>query len=201
MPIIIENIDQGTDEWRNLRIGIPTASRFQEIVQTNGSPSKSRTKYLYDLAGERITGCPKVTYKYGSMQTGNDREDEGRDYYAKDVDEPVKQVAFVYLDETRSVGCSPDALVGDRGGFENKNAEPHVQICRLEEGWSQADHFQQVQGCLWVCNREWWDLQSFSRGIKSIVVRFERDERFIARLAAEVRAFNQELNEIVKKWS
>ena len=86
-------------------------------------------------------------------------------------------------------------------GFETKNAEPHIQIERLECGMSKALHYQQAQGGLWVCQREWWDLQSYSRGMKSIVMRYERDEKFIDRLASEVLSFIQELDELVKKHS
>jgi hypothetical protein len=201
MPIFIEGIDQGTPEWLALRLGIPSASRFQEIVTTTGIPSKSRKKYMYELAGERITGEVKESKRYGSMQMGIDREPEARECYQFLMDTPVKQVTFVYLDESRSVGCSPDGLVEPNGGFENKNAEPHVQICRHEEGWSKAEHFQQVQGGLWICAREWWDLQSYCRGTKPIITRYYRDERFIATLAAEIRAFNEELDEMVKRLS
>jgi len=199
MPIIIEGIPQGSVEWLELRRGIPTASRFQDIITTTGAPSKSRKKYLYDLAGERLSGEIKESKKWGSMQKGTDREQEAREYYEFTTDSEVKQVTFVYLDDTKTVGCSPDGLVGTSGGFETKNAEPHVQVARLNEGWSDADHFQQVQGCLWVCAREWWDLQSYSRGMKNIVKRFYRDNKFCATLAVELKAFNQELEELVRR--
>jgi hypothetical protein len=201
MPIIIEGIHQGSPEWLELRRGIPTASRFKDIVTTKGMPSKSREKYLYDLAGERLSGEVKEPRKYGSMQKGNDREQEARAYYEFTTDSDVRQVTFVFLDDARRVGCSPDGLVGASGGFETKNAEPHVQVERLEKGWSKAAHFQQVQGCLWICAREWWDIQSYSRNLRNIVIRFHRDEKFIATLAVEIKAFNQELDELVKRLS
>jgi hypothetical protein len=199
--ITIEGV-QGTDEWHRLRCGVVTASRFEEIVTTTGHPSKSRTKYLYELAGEIITGEPKVDRRFGSMQKGNDREQEAREYYERYVAEsPVKQVSFVYLDESKRVGCSPDGLIDPNGGLELKNKEPHLMIDAHENGFSKATHLQQVQGCMWVCDRSHWDLQLYCRGMKSIIIQYVRDEKFIEILRHEVFRFKEELDLLVKKYS
>jgi hypothetical protein len=197
--IIIDDIKQGTPEWDQLRIGIPTASNFEKIITTSGEPSKQRQKYLYKLAGEILSGEIGPSYISYAMQLGIERENESRLLYELTNNVEVRQVGFVYLDAQGKVGCSPDGLVDPFGGFESKNAEPHIQIERHEKGWSKADHFQQVMGCMWVCQREWWDLQSYSRGIRPIIIRFHRDEKFIDKLAQAIISFNQELDELVNK--
>ena len=200
MPIFIEG-EQGTDEWVKRRLGVVSASRMDEILTTKGEPSKTRTKYIRDLAGEIITGEPKFTQKYGSMQKGNDREEEARRFYSFQTGYEIKQYQFVFMDESRRIGCSPDGIIEPKGGFETKNAEPHVQLERLECGMSKALHFQQVQSGLWICEREWWDLQSYCRNMPNIVIRYHRDEKFIERMASEVKAFVEELDVMVKKYS
>lgn len=200
--MIILECEQNTPEWDAARLSIPTSSKFQEIVQTNGKRSKSREKYLFKLAGERLSGEKAVSYYGKSMETGHEREDESCQLYSL-VDANginVSKVGFCFYDERRDRGCSPDRLVGDDGGLETKNAEPHVQLDRLENGWSKAMHFQQVQGSLYISGREWWDLRSYSRGIKPITIRFERDEKFIKILDEEINLFNYDLRELVKKW-
>ena len=199
--MIILDIEQGTPEWYAARLGIPTASNFDRIITTTEARSQQRKKYMYELAGERITGEPKGGYTNAAMERGHEREEESRRAYEFITGATVQTVGFCYLDERKSVGCSPDGLVGDDGGFETKDTLPHIQLDRLENGWSKADHFQQVQGCLWITGRSWWDLVSYSRGLTPIIVRFERDEGFISALSDAVAEFCADLENIIKKYS
>ncbi len=196
----ISDVVQGSIEWYAIRCGIPSASSFDKIVTTKGERSKQREKYLYELAGERITGEPKSGYTNAHMDRGHEREPESRAMYEFINDCEVEIVGFCFLDEKKEIGCSPDGLVGEVGGFETKDALPHIQIERLEKGWSDADYFQQVQGSLYVTGREWWDLVSFSRGIKPIIKRFTRDEEFIKKLAIELKLFVNDINKLVERY-
>jgi hypothetical protein len=199
--MIIVNCLQNTPEWDNVRCGKPTASQFDRVVTTTGARSKQREKYLYELAAERITGERKEGYKNAAMDRGHEREGESRQAYEFINGVKVDLVGFCFFDENKQFGCSPDGLIGEDGGFETKDTAPHIQIERLENGWSRADHFQQVQGGLLVTGRKWWDLVSYSRGIQPIIVRFERDEDFIKKLQIELILFSNDLNTIVKKYS
>lgn len=197
--IEITDIDQNTDEWIKIRLGVATASNFERIVKCNGEPSKSAKGYMIQLAGEILSGEPHKSYYSYAMKLGHEREPESRALYEFNHDVDVRQVGFVFYNEDRRIGCSPDGLIDPNGGFESKNAEPAVQITRHEDGWSKADHFQQVQGGLWICEREWWDLQSYSRGIAPIVIRFYRDESFINTLRIRLLEFIDEFDEFVDK--
>ena len=199
--VMLKDLVQNTPEWDKVRLGIPTASQFDRIVTTTGARSKQREKYLYELAGEKITGERKEGYKNAVMDRGHEREDESRKAYEFINGVKVDLVGFCFYDEKKEFGCSPDGLIGEAGGFETKDTSPHIQIERLECGWSQADHFQQVQGGLYVTGRKWWDLVSYSRGIEPIIIRFYRDEIFIKKLAVELQLFVNDLNTIVKKYS
>jgi len=199
--MIVIDCLQNTPEWDAVRLGIPTASQFDRIVTTTGARSKQREKYLYELAGEKITGERKEGYKNAAMDRGHDREAESREMYEFVNSVKVQIVGFCFLDNKKEIGCSPDGLVGEMGGFETKDTLPHIQIERLEKGWSTADHFQQVQGCLYVTGREWWDLISYSRGMPPIIIRFNRDEKFIHELSVELIMFVNDLNAIVKKYT
>jgi len=199
--MIIFECEQNSPEWEAARLGIPTASSFDKIVTSKGERSKQREKYLFELAGERITGEAKSGYTNANMDRGHEREDESRSMYSFVTGSEVQQAGFCFFDENTEFGCSPDGLIGEDGGFETKDAAPHIQIDRLENGWSKAQYLQQVQGSLYVTGRKWWDLQSYSRGIKPVVIRFEGDDDFIKKLAIEIRLFNNELKTIVEKYS
>ncbi len=199
--MIISPHEQGSEEWMCERLSLPTASCFKEIMTGSGQQSKSRMKYMYRLAGERISGERHSGYYGKSMERGNEREEEARKFYELTNGVSVGQVGLCYMDEEKLFGASPDGLVGDDGGFETKDAAPHVQAERLDKGWTGAEHKMQCMGNLLVSGRDWWDLQSYCRGMKPVVVRFERDEDFLRKLEIELRLFCNELDELVKKIS
>ncbi|MCP5006900.1 MAG: YqaJ viral recombinase family protein [Planctomycetes bacterium] len=200
--MIIENMSQNTTEWDNIRLGIPTASAFKNIITSKGERATNpRKKYLYKLAGEKVSGEKSDGYYGSSMAKGHKREDESRELYSYINEIEVEQVGFCFFDEKKEFGCSPDGLVLENGGFETKNAESHVQVERIDKGWSTSQHFQQIQGSLLVTGREWWDLVSYSRGLKPIIIRFERDEKFIRILHAELRIFLRDLNNLIERIS
>lgn len=195
---MIEIIDceQNTPEWFAARAGIPTASKFATVmaVGKQGGKSVTRIEYLNKLAGEILTGEPMVSYRNEDMERGQEQEGEARDLYAfmKGV-EPM-QVGFV---RNGNAGCSPDSLIGNNGGLEIKSAAPHIQIERILRGTLPPEHKAQVQGSLWVCEREFWDFVSYCPKLPPLIVRVTREEDYIKKLANEVELFNVELQQTV----
>jgi len=199
MMKIYTDIIQGTPEWLEARMGIPTASMFATVCAKpgpRGGIPKGRQTYLWKLAGEILTGEPMDNYTNRDMERGHEREAESRDLYAMIRDVEPLEVGFI---RNGDCGGSPDALVGDDGMFENKNAAPHIQIERLLKGTLPAEHVAQCQGQLMVAERQWVDFVSYCRGLKPLLVRVERDEGYIAALRIDVSDFVNELNELVEK--
>jgi hypothetical protein len=75
----------------------------------------------------------------------------------------------------------------------------HIQIERLEKGTMPPEHVAQVQGNLWIAEREWWDFVSYCRLLPQFEIRIYRDEAYIAELAKAVDQFNDELAALVEK--
>ena len=50
-------------------------------------------------------------------------------------------------------------------------------------------HAPQVQGCIYLCERDWWDVESFYPGLPTVVIRSGRDEKYIALLKSALDAF------------
>jgi hypothetical protein len=44
-------------------------------------------------------------------------------------------------------------------------------------------YYPQVQGCLWITERDWWDFVSFHPEMEILIVRVERDDKYINSLA------------------
>ncbi|RYG93460.1 MAG: exonuclease [Alphaproteobacteria bacterium] len=153
-----------------------------------------RAKYIDRLAGEILTGEPDPdSFSTAHMERGKEMEAEARAWYAMTY-APVEQVGFIRLGRA---GASPDSLVGDAGGLEIKTAMPTVHLPRLRKGELPNEHRAQVQGNLWISGRQWWDFMSYWPGLPPLVIRVPRDEAYIAKLAAAVDAFNEELDAAV----
>lgn len=190
--------DQGSDEWYAARLGLPTASEFATVLAKgkDGGPSVTRRTYLHKLAGEVITGQPCENYNNAYMDRGKALEAEARDLYGFVHSHELRRVGFV---RNGPKGCSPDALIGANGGLEIKTAAPHVLIPILLRNEFPPEHKAQVQGNLWVSEREWWDLAIYFPKMPLFVKRSYRDEGYIKILAANVEQFNDDLAEIVGK--
>jgi hypothetical protein len=194
----IIDCEQGSPEWFTARMGIPTASEFKTVlaVKKEAREKITRQAYMRKLAGEVLTGLPMESYSNGDMQRGKDMEDEARDLYALLTDVDPMRVGFII---NHGAGCSPDSLIEEAGGLEIKSALPHIQIERLESGELPAEHRAQVQGNIWLAEREWWDFASYCPRLPLFVKRINRDDGYIATLAGAVNQFNEELAALIER--
>lgn len=191
MPEII-NCEQGSPEWFEARRGIPTASMFATVMAKG--QGKTRAKYLYQLAGEILTGEPMDTFSNAHMEHGHEVEGQARAAYELLNDVEVQEVGFIR--EGRA-GCSPDGLVGDHGGLELKRKLPHILIDIHKRGEMPTEYRAQVQGSMWITGRDWWDFGAYYPGLPLFTKRIRRDEKYIANLAIEVQDFLGDLDEAV----
>lgn len=191
---IFDDLEQGTDAWFQARLGIPTASKFATVMAKG--EGKTRSKYLRQLAGEIITGDPAESFSNAHMARGQEMEDEARECYAFIEDADIQRVGFIRNEQR---GASPDSLIGANGGLEIKTALPDIQIDRLERNTLPSEHKAQVQGSIWIAEREWWDFVSYWPRLPMLKVRVYRDEEYIKNLASEVDRFNDDLAELVER--
>jgi len=195
----IFNCEQGSDEWFEVRRGIPTASNFSYVLASgkDGETSKSRQTYLYKKAAEIITGKPPVeSFSNEHMERGHVLEPDARRLYAFMTDTDPQQVGFIRNGRT---GCSPDALIGENGVLEIKTKLPHLMIETMLKGEFPAVHKAQCQGELWITEREWIDLVVYWPDFPAIIMRATRDEQYITKLAVAISAFNNELDDVVAR--
>lgn len=196
--MITVEIEQGTQEWLNVKAGIPSASDFDKILTTKGEPSKQAKKYMYRLAGERITGIREEGFKNGHTERGQIVEAEAREFYEFVNECKVDPAGFCFEDQKR-FGCSPDGLIGKDGGLEIKCPSMAVHVEYLLNGALPTEYFQQVQGSLLVTGRKWWDFMSFYPGLKPLILRVTLDKVFTQKLALELEAFCKNLDEITER--
>lgn len=192
----ILELEQGTEAWHIARCGMPTASNFDLIVTTKGERSKQREKYMFQLAGERIIGKPEATYTNEDMLRGQQMEMEASQLYELMTGNTVEKVGLCV---EQGYGASSDRLVGTDGLLEIKCPKLSTHVGYLLKGELPSDYFQQVQGQLLVTGRKWVDFLSYYPAMKPMLVRVERDDKFLALLEKELILFCNELEQIVNK--
>lgn len=192
----IFNCEQNSPEWQRVRMGIPTASAFGDIMTPGKTKTEQKTRntYLLKLAGEIITGQPMEMVITRDMERGHQMEAEARDLYAFETGAALERIGFA---KRGRAGCSPDSLIGTDGGLEIKTKFPYLLVPLILADEFPAEHKAQVQGTLWIMQREWWDIKVYWPNMPRFVKRTYRDEAFIQRLAMEVDRFNSDLDAIV----
>ena len=199
---IYDDIVQGSDAWFDLRLGKVTTSKFTDATSAGrgSAPSVTRKKYMLKLIAERMTGLPEESYSNKAMEWGSESEQEAREYYEALNGCEVRQVGFIERDE--DVGCSPDGLVGDPGMLEIKCPYSTTHLGWILAGKMPADHLTQVQGQLWVAERDWCDFVSYDPRVKQrryFCKRVYRDEDYIKELHIKIVMFVNEMKEMYDK--
>jgi len=191
--MIVVPCEQGSPEWIAARLGIPTSSAFNRILTPKTMKlSAGAHGYLCELVAEKMIGASLDPFVSEWMERGSELEDSAVARYEFDRDMDCEKVGFI-LHDTLMVGCSPDRLVGEDGGLEIKCPSPRVHVENL---LGMADkHRTQVQGSLWITGRAWWDLLSYHPEMPPAIVRIERDEAFIGKLAEAVSDFLENLQQ------
>lgn len=191
---------QGTDGWLLERLGHVTGSRFEDIMGVNkaGKALEARQTAIVEVTLELLTGKPGPMWSSKATRWGKEHEPLARAAYEIESGEICEEVGFIPHKMHRQVGVSPDGLIGNAGGWEAKcplTAAVHLKT--LLHGMP-AEHMAQVQGGMWVCEREWWDFVSFHPafppGMQLYRERIPRNDAYIAQLEDKVLNAVAEIN-------
>ncbi|MEO9231595.1 MAG: lambda exonuclease family protein [Devosia sp.] len=194
---------QGTEEWFAERLGRVTASSFSDVLAKGEGVTRKR--YMRRLVAERLTGRSQESFSNGHTERGAEQEQFARLQYEAMTGNLVTEVGFI-KHPTLFAGASPDGLIDDDGGQEIKSVVPTVHIETMERGKYPTTHKAQIQGCLWITGRQWWDFVSYSpdflqENLRLYIFRVQRDEEYIANLEVEVVKFLKEVDEMVERVS
>ena len=180
---------QRSAEWKQLRCGKVTASEFSRLITPKTAKlSAQAVGYFHVLLAEWALGAPLPSIETDWMQRGVELEDQAVKAYEFETGLETETVGFVTTDDGL-VGCSPDRLVGNDGGLELKCPAANTHIGHMLKREIDEKHAPQVQGCIYLCERDWWDVESFYPGLPTVVIRSNRDEKYIALLKSALDAF------------
>lgn len=197
---------QRTTEWFDARLGKITASRFGDVMtkaKSGKGLSAKAESYLLELVTEIMTGDSKQI-ESASLDWGTFTEENACEEYEVLNFVEVEKVGFIQHPEYEKVGGSPDGLVGDKGIIEIKcpfNSANHISYLFSEK--LPGAYYAQIQGNLWITEREWCDFISFDPRVldqtkRMIIKRVERDEKYITDLEESINNFLQVYEERVQ---
>jgi hypothetical protein len=194
------DVQQNTDEWRDLRLGKATASNFACIMANDGKAfGEPAKRYALQIALERMTGVKaEHSFSNAHMERGHEQEPVARMMYEDLAFVDVSNGGFFDCGE---YGDSPDGLVRNDGVIEIKSVIASTHYATLQRGSFDPAYRWQMVGHLDCTGREWVDFVSycsdFPEGQQLIVHRLTRQEaaRDIERLEARRASFLALVNE------
>lgn len=181
--MIIETFEQNSPEWEKAKAGIPSASRFSEIIDTKGNYSKQVDTYINHLLAERMLGKMISGYESYDVRMGKEYEPEARDQFKFLMGLDVVEIGLIWKDESKNVLCSPDGLISNienpTAGLEIKCPKASTHIYYLRTQKLPGAYFQQVQGAMYVTGLKEWYFMSYYPGLQSLIIKVKRDNKWI----------------------
>ncbi|MEL4307409.1 lambda exonuclease family protein [Joostella sp. CR20] len=195
---IVENPEVDEDSWEVKRLGMITGSNFGKLVVKSKdrksftlSTNKTAQTLIYKIAWERLLKSGNISNGLGRLNISSREMEHGNDYEGKAIEKYIERTGnkvksaqeFIRFDEF--IGGTPDGFVNDDGLIEVKspwNGGNHLYSL-LENKIYNEDHFYQIQGYLWITDREWCDYITFDPDLidelQLNVIRVKRDENVI----------------------
>ena len=200
---ITHDIEQGSTEWLDMRLGLITCSEISSI-RADGAGAQS---YINALAYERITGESSSVFEGNEWtKRGQELEPVARQMYEQKTGTAVNMVSFV---ENIGFGYSPDGLIygsqpmWPEGGIEIKVKQPAEQIHILRTGEIPKKHMDQLIGGLTCAELDWIDFVSYCPNLPLFICRVRAIEykEQMEKIEKLVVKYNQQIEEIVNQIS
>tara|TARA_R110001606_G_scaffold141321_2_gene280454 strand:- start:916 stop:1524 length:609 start_codon:yes stop_codon:yes gene_type:complete len=178
--MIIYDYQQGSDEWKSIRIGLITSSNILSICGT----SLGRKTYCLEKVCEKLTGKSDEIFITRDMQRGIDFETIARDLYSFIRNIEVIEIGIATINDF--VGSSPDGLVGYDGLLEIKcpKAKGHLSVVVGGINDIKKAYIYQMQHQMLVMDRKWCDFVSYNEDFENPIhiIRVMRDENIISNI-------------------
>lgn len=197
-------MEQGSSEWKDARRGILTASRFADVLA--GRQTARHLNYVEDVFHE-IIGVPDFLEDDNPpwFRHGHEWEAEARGSYEFQTGLTVSEVGLIIHPDLEYVGCSPDGLVSIDGGVEVKSRKSIDTFLKSQAAGVESVHVAQIQGCMWVTGRQWFDYVSYYKDPEEDdylmhIHRVYRDDDYIAKLESACKTTWIEVQRKVEEY-
>ena len=176
----------------------PKAESIQRAIEglPIGDFSEAAKAYAFRLAIERISGKPlDESFETYAMRRGHDLEPAARREHEIASGHMVQRAGFV-LSGDRLFGASADGLIGKDGGSEYKCLISPERLQRIYIDGDASEFMDQVQGCMWLTARKWWDFCVYCPAMEIIdkhlwMRTYQRDDEYIDQMVEELAEFEK----------
>lgn len=195
----IIDCEQGSDAWIEARLGIPTASCFDQIITPKkGEYSASAPKYAYKLIAEKLLRRQTDSLENLEwVEHGKMTESDAVNRYEFDYGVVAKKVGFITNNEG-TIGASPDRILPNNIGMEVKCPAPWTHIAYML-GDLGDKYKTQVQGQNYVGEFDSSVFWSYNAEFQPYRLETPRDEPFIKLLAGCLDRFNNEMADMIER--
>lgn len=140
-------VDQGTDLWKRIRLGRPSASRFSDIITASkGDLSSSSDAYMAELVAE-LLGWTSDFQGTNDTDRGHRLEDEAFRWLKFKRGWEARKVGVILSDCGRWA-ASPDGMLSDGSPLEIKSPNLKNFLLWKKENSLPLKHKQQIHGQL-----------------------------------------------------
>lgn len=186
-------LEQGSEQWLQLRCGLLTASQIGKMLTPTLKVADNETSrgLLETIVAERITGHIEENHPTFDMQRGSLDEPYARDLYREQYG-PVTEIGFATNTfNGHTLGASPDGLISTDGGLEIKAPKAKTHLRTILADQVPTEHLPQIQACMLVLEREWWDFESYCGGWPIYVKRVYADRAWQTALSDALNEFEE----------
>ena len=210
--IIHDALEQGTQDWLDVRSGKFTASIASKLLTPTGKVSTQYKKEMGRIIAETLgLQPPEPHIETYWMARGSELEEEARNWFTLDTGLKVIEVGFIESG-SRLVGVSPDGIIIERVTddlglwdeynipLELKVPKPSTHISWLLHGVLPTEHTQQVHFGMAVTGAPFAYFMSYNPNIDPLIVRVERDdytEKMVNAIEVYEAEFKWSLNQII----
>jgi predicted phage-related endonuclease len=197
--------DEEIRQWKSERLGKITASKIDAVLakpKRGEGSSATRSNYMAQLLLERTTGKEREEFQTWEMKRGIELEPLACVAYEDRQNVMVEACGFIAHPQIPMAGATPDGLVGTDGlvQFKVPNAATHLKYLKARH--VPAEYRKQLAFELAVTGRKWTDFCSYHPDMpeewRLFIVRYEREDAFIAEIEEAVRKFDAEIEEMRK---
>lgn len=103
--MIIVDIEQGTAEWKKLRLAKVTGTRIKDVL------GNDNLSLVDKIIAEMVSGQGAEVFINEAMQRGTDYEPLARAEYEKETGHKVEEFGFLLHSKYDWLGMSPDGLI------------------------------------------------------------------------------------------
>lgn len=198
------DLEQGSEEWFEVRRGRMTASEMKLLIspQLKSIENDKERAHVLELAAQRISKFTEVSFITDDMMRGNMDEIRAKEKYCEVYKRNIKNVGFITNDKFGfTLGYSPDGIVEEEDiAVECKSRRQKWQLDTIVNYRVPDEHIIQVQTGLMVSEKKACDFVSYSGGWPMTTIRVFPDKVIQEAIFAAAYKFEKRIKKVIGEY-